>query len=311
MKQASNISAALQNDARGCAFHMHVPFWQCLRDTYFWTHFDKDKTFSSDVLIPHLNACPYLNFTFCVKFSQRNNLNMYLPAEIRATNTCACDMDMRLDFSETTQQWTFSCPHYHRQGAQQKCVRRVFVQESRYKLLDTSPNLHGGGMFPVEPQTIAEEEKKTHTRLQPVVHLPQMENTISRAEAVEEEDESDIFKSLYRTATLNDAGSRDWLGEKATEEQLAEWERQKQEWEKERTAKVDKMREQYLQLEKMLDEVMCDKIKDEEQRKREEAKLRLKANVVPCVACCEVSAMCVFIPCFHMVMCEKCADKGM
>jgi len=74
---------------------------------------------------------------------------------------------------------------------------------------------------------------------------------------------------------------------------------------------MDKVTEYYLHLEKMLDNALCQKIKDDEQRKREEQKLRLKANVVTCLGCTEVAAMCVFLPCFHMVMCVKCADKGM
>jgi hypothetical protein len=289
---------------------MHVPFWECLRDTFHWTKSDKEKTFSSDALIPHLSACPYLNFTFCVKFSQLNHFNMYLPAEIRATNTCACDLDMRLDFSEIMQQWVFSCPRYHRQGVSKKCVRRVFVQESRYLLMENSANLHGGAQGPVNAQTVTDDDKSTvETRCLPVVHLPSI-NECCVTSDVKEDNEEDIFKALYRSTTLNNAGSKEWLGQEPTNEELAEWEREKKEYEKSEARLVDLMRERYLVLEKMLDEALCQKIKDEEQRKREETKLRLKANVVTCITCTEAAAMCVFIPCFHMVMCEKCADKG-
>jgi len=290
---------------------MHVPFWECLRDTYYWTGLDRVSTFTANALAPHLSACPYLNFTFCVKFSQRNTFNMYLPAEIRATNGCACDLDMRLDFSELLQHWAFSCPHYHQQGVNRKCVRRVPVQDCKYKLMENSPNLHGGGApLPVNAQTVLLSEDKKAPALRPptpTVHLPQIND--SGPDPFGEED--DIFKVLYRTATLNSAGSKDWLGEGATGDQVAEWENQRKEFEKARVQLMDKVTEYYLHLEKMLDNALCQKIRDDEQRKREEQKLRLKANVVTCLGCTEVAAMCVFLPCFHMVMCEKCADKGM
>jgi len=309
-KDDTNLSSAVKSDTRGCAFHMHVPFWECLRDSFIWNHHDKGKAFNAEVLKPHLSACPYLNFTFCVKFSQRNDFNMYLPAEIRATNLCACDLDMRLDFSHLINQWTFSCPHYHQQGVSKKCVRRVLVQESRYTLMESSPNLHGGAPSAVNAQTVSSYDKKSgkETSPVPIVHLPLIHITPTPAEQVEEEE--DLFKALYRTATVNSAGSKAWLGETATEETVVEWEFQRQEADHLRLILVDKVRDQYLILEKMLDEALCQKIKDEEQRKREETKARLKANVVTCVGCTESPAMCVFIPCFHMVMCEKCGDKS-
>ena len=306
----TNLSAAMKSDARGCAFHMHVPFWELLRDTFKWNYLDKDQTFSADVLKVHLSACPYLNFTFCVKFSQRNAFNMYLPAEIRATNICACDLDMRLDFSQRMKQWTFSCPHYHQQGALKKCVRRVLVQESRYVLMETSPNLHGGAPSPVNAQTVGSYEKKPSEEIPPapVVLLPSIGAAPSPEQQIEESE--DLFKAHYRSTTVNSAGSKDWLGETPTDEKVAEWERQRRESDEVSMRLVDKIRDQYLILEKMLDEVLCEKIKDEEQRKREEAKARLKANVVTCMGCTESPAMCVFLPCFHMVMCEKCVDRS-
>jgi hypothetical protein len=147
------LSSFLTNETFGCAFHMHVPFWECLRDTYYWTHQDRVATFTANALAPHLSACPYLNFTFCVKFSQCNTFNMYLPAEIRAANGCACDLDMRLDFSELLQHWAFSCPRHDQQGVNRKCARRIPVQDCKYKLMENSPNLHGGGApLPVNAQ---------------------------------------------------------------------------------------------------------------------------------------------------------------
>src|SRR5947207_14395878 len=200
----------MSSDTRGCAFHMHVPFWECLRDTFHSSQYSQAATFSSEALSPHLNACPYLNFTFSVKFSQRNAFNMYLPAEIRATNICACDLDMRLDFSRLLKQWTFSCPHYHQQGALKKCVRRVFVSESRYKLMESSPNLHGGAPLPVNAQTVVIYDKKPSEKhnIAPIVHLPSIDNSNTAQGKVE--DEEDIFKTLYSTATVNQTGSKEW-----------------------------------------------------------------------------------------------------
>jgi hypothetical protein len=282
---------------------MHVPFWECLRDTYHWKQQDIKATFQSDALVPHLKACPYLNFTFCVKFAICNAYNMTLPAEIRATNTCACDLDMRLDFSENLQQWAFSCPHYHQPGALKKCVRRAFVQETRYKLLESSANLHGGVLATaLMPQTVAGGVDEEVDR--PSVHLPHVNNI------VEPVDDEDIFKDLFRTETRNAAGSKAWLGDNATAEQVALYEREHAASETKRAELVEKLRAQYLQVEKLLDDALCQKIKDAEQQKREEAKLRLKANVVQCVGCTDVSAMYVFLPCYHMVMCERCAGKG-
>ena len=217
---------------------------------------------------------------------------------------------MRLDFSRLLKQWTFSCPHYHQQGALKKCVRRVFVSESRYKLMESSPNLHGGAPLPVNAQTVLIFDKKPGEKhhLAPIVHLPSIDILNNAQEKVE--DEEDIFKTLLRTATINPAGSKEWLGESATSDQLADWERRREASNKGERLLVDRVRDQYLILEKMLDEALCQKIKDEEKRKREETKMRLKANVVPCTCCCEVVALCVFLPCFHMVLCEKCADKG-
>jgi len=289
---------------------MHVPFWECLRDTYYWTDKDRAATFTANALAPHLSACPYLNFTFSVKFSQRNTFNMYLPAEIRATNTCACDLDMRLDFSELLQHWAFSCPHYHQQGVIRKCVRRVLVQDCRYKLMENSPNLHGGGTsLPVNAQTVLCDDKKVPALEPPTptVHLPQVNDSCPVADP---DGRDDLFKALYRSATLNTAGSRAWLGDAATGDEIVAWETKKREFAKEKEQLMDKVTEYYLHLEKMLDDALCQKIKDDEQRKREELKLRLRANVVTCLGCTEAAAMCVFLPCFHMVMCVKCADKG-
>jgi hypothetical protein len=109
---------------------------------------------------------------------------------------------------------------------------------------------------------------------------------------------------------LNAAGSRAWLGSNPTEEDIDSWTRRRQDWDRMRLEKVEEMREQYLRLEKLLDEALCEKIRQEEHMKREDARLRLRANVVTCLACCEASAMCVFLPCFHMVMCERCGEKG-
>ena len=217
---------------------------------------------------------------------------------------------MRLDFSRLLKQWIFSCPHYHQQGALKKCVRRVFVSESRFKLMESSPNLHGGGPLPVNVQTVVMYDKKHNKEPSPtpIVHFPSIENLNTAQEQVE--DEEDIFKTLYRAGTINQAGSKEWLGESATDDQLADWERKKEQSAKGERLLIDRVRDQYLILEKMLDEALCQKIKDEEQRKREETKMRLKANVVPCTCCCEVIALCVFLPCFHMVLCEKCAEKG-
>ena len=176
--------------------------------------------------------------------------------------------------------------------------------------MESSPNLHGGASFPVNTQTVVMYDKKSNKEptLAPIVHLPSIDNSNTVQEQVE--DEEDIFKTLYRTATVNQAGSKEWLGQNATGDQLADWERQKEECDEGERVLVDRVRDQYLILEKMLDEALCQKIKDEEQRKREETKMRLKANVVPCTCCCEVIALCVFVPCFHMVLCEKCAEKG-
>jgi hypothetical protein len=293
---------------------MHVPFWECLRDLFHWAQFDKEKVFSSEALNPHLSACPYLNFTFCVKFSKRNNFNMYLPAEIRATNICACDLNMRLDFSQLLQQWVFSCPHYHQQGAPIKCVRRVLAQDTRYRLMENSPNLHGGAPVPINMQTVAEDDKKVSDGPPPVVHLPSLDPASIREDRQKEvgdlEATDDIFKSLYRTTTLNSAGSKEWLGETPTDESVAAWQRQRDEWERDKQEQIDRMREQYLHLEKMLDDALCQKIKEEETRKREDAKTRAKSNNVACLGCTEELPMSVFIPCYHMVMCIKCADKS-
>ena len=176
--------------------------------------------------------------------------------------------------------------------------------------MESSPNLHGGAPLPVNAQTVVIYDKKPNEESNPapIVHFPFIDNSNIAQEHVE--DEEDIFKTLYRTTTVNQAGSKEWLGESATHDQLAHWERRKEESDKGERLLVDRVRDQYLILEKMLDEALCQKIKDEEQRKREETKMRLKANVVPCTCCCEVIALCVFLPCFHMVLCEKCAEKG-
>src|SRR5579859_2756852 len=194
---------------------MHVPFWECLRDTFTWNKYDKAKTFASDALAPHLTACPYLNFTFCVKFSQINEFNMYLPAEIRATNVCSCDLDMRLDFSHILQQWIFSCPHYHQAGVPVKCVRRRLASEIRYRLLENSPNLHGGAAsHKLDIQTVVPEDisddaaEDIPPSVRAAVHLPIIQDNIP--EATNEDD--DLFTDFYRARTLNTAGSRAWLG---------------------------------------------------------------------------------------------------
>ena len=238
---------------------------------------------------------------------------MYLPAEIRATNLCSCDLDMRLDFSQIMQQWAFSCPHYHQAGVPIKCVRRVLAVETRYKLLETSANLHGGASpHKLDIQTVVPEDiieypvEERNPSVRAAVHLPQMDDSMPESQT----HDADIFTGYVREGTLNTAGSRAWLGSAPTQEDIEAWDRRRQEWDRMRGEKVEQMREQYLCLEKLLDDALCEKIKHEEHMKREDARLRLRANVVTCLACCEASAMCVFIPCFHMVMCERCADKG-
>jgi hypothetical protein len=210
---------------------------------------------------------------------------------------------MRLDFSENMQQWVFSCPHFHQPGALKKCVRRVFVQETRYKLLESSANLHGGVLATaLIPQTVsAGVVEDTNT---PSVHLPHVD------EIVQQVGDDDIFKDLFRTETLSSAGSKFWLDENATQDELTVYEREKTAWETCRAEKVETLRAAYLQLEKQLDDALCERLIKAEQSKREEAKLRLRANVINCVGCTEVSAMYVFLPCYHMVMCARCASKG-
>ena len=179
--------------------------------------------------------------------------------------------------------------------------------------MENSPNLHGGGasLPTINFQTVLSDEKKAASALgspTPTVHLPQVNES---GPVANPDDEHDIFKALYRSTTLNTAGSRAWLGDGATGDQVAAWETQKKEFEKAKDQLMDTVTEYYLHLEKMLDNALCQKIKEEEQRKREELKLRAKANVVTCLGCTEAAAMCVFLPCFHMVVCVKCADKGM
>ena len=306
----TDFRSVMSPETRGCAFHMHVLFWECLRDVFIWKNGDRKKTFSSDTFAQHLTGCPYLNFTFCVKFSQHNNFNMYLPAEIRATNTCACDLDMRLDFSEMLQQWTFSCPHYHQQGVTKKCVRRIFAKDSQYVLMDSSPNLHGGLSVPVNGQTVMDDDDKfSKSSLYPVVSLSHVDASRTVEKTADGED-VDIFKGLFRAVCLNSAGTKDWLGDNPADEDVACWEYQKLDSERKTIMLFDRVMKSYLFLERQLDIALCKNIKDEEKQRREEARLRLTANVVPCVACTEIAAMCVFLPCFHMVMCEKCSDKG-
>ena len=239
---------------------------------------------------------------------------MYLPAEIRATNVCSCDLDMRLDFSQIMQQWAFSCPHYHQAGVPIKCVRRVLVHDTRYRLLETSANLHGGAsphkldIQTVVPEYIVDEAlEESSSSVRAAVHLPHMHDSMPPEPPTHDDD---IFTDFVRSDTLNTAGSKAWLGSTPTNEDIETWSRRHQDWDRMRGEKVEQMREQYLRLEKLLDEALCEKIKHEEHMKREDARLRLRANVVTCLACCEASAMCVFLPCFHMVMCERCADKG-
>jgi hypothetical protein len=282
---------------------MHVPFWECLRDTYFWNHQDKETTFLSHALIPHLAACPFLNLTFCVKFSQQNDLKKYLPAEIRATNTCACDEDMRLDFSKLLQQWVFSCPSFHQIGARKKCVRRVLVQETRYKLLRSSANLHGGKLArELDMQTIESSDALLDDLGQTAIKFGEVEAPSS---VVNEPMSRDIFSSFLPNVALNPQGAESW-----SENHKFAGLSGNSEWRQDLINSYEHMREQYSWLEKQYDELACEKIRAEEQHNREQQAARLKANVVTCLACCEATAMCVFMPCFHMVLCEKCSVKG-
>ena len=235
---------------------------------------------------------------------------MYLPAEIRDTNTCACDLDMRLDFSHLLQQWVFSCGRYH-QGAPKKCARRVLAQEIRYRLTENSLNSLGGVPVPVNVQTVTDEDKKVMDGpLPPVVHLPSLDSPSNLEALMPLEDEGDIFKSLYRSLTLNSAGSKDWVGDNPTDMILAAWEHPKEEWELDRQEQINKLREQYLQLGKRLDDFLYQKIKEDGGRSRQEAQKPAKSNNLSCLGCTEENAMAVFIPCFHVVMCVKCADKS-
>jgi hypothetical protein len=288
---------------------MHVSFWDHLYDTIEWYGRDKEKAFTDETLIPHLTACPYLNFTFCVKFSKQNTFSMYLPAEIRATNLCACDLDMRLDYSELLQQWVFSCPHFHQPGAPKKCVCRVFVHNAKYQLLDSSPNLHGGATLPANAQTVLLDDKIPAAEVgkAPLVHLPSVDGICESCP--EKDDDSEILNRLFRIFTVNKAGSKEWLGDNASQEALAEHDSNKKQVVELTGKLLTQYLESFLDLEKSYDVALCQKIKDEEQRKREEAKMRLKSNNINCMGCTEQNPMAIFVPCYHMVMCEKCSGK--
>lgn len=124
--------------------------------------------------------------------------------------------------------------------------------------------------------------------------------------AYESEDTSrDIFNSFLPNVSLSPNGAKSW-----TAELVSVGDSEEGGWRRGLLHSWDKMREAYSWLEKEYDDLACEKIKAEEQHKREETAARLKSNIVTCLACCEATAMCVFIPCFHMVLCEKCAVKG-
>ena len=288
---------------------MHVSFWGHLHNTFEWYGRDKDKAFADESLIPHLLACPYLNFTFCIKFSKQNTFPMYLPAELRATNLCACDLDMRLDFSELLQHWVFSCPHFHQPGAPKKCVTRLLVMLAKYRLIDTSPNLHGGGTLPANAQTVILDDKFPAGRVAeiPHVHLPSVDGICEPCPR--RDDAGEVVTQLFRSFTINAAGSKEWLGENPSDEALAEYDNNKKEIVEMTMKLLTQYLESYLSLEKLYDIALCQRIRDDEQRKREEMRMRLKSNNIPCMGCTEQNPMAIFVPCYHMVMCEKCSGK--
>jgi hypothetical protein len=289
---------------------MHVSFWEHLGDTFELSGRNKEKAFEDESLEPHLKACPYLNFTFCVKFSKQNTCSMYLPAELRATNLCACDLDMRLDFSDLLQQWVFSCPHYHQHGAPKKCVTRVIVTQAKYRLIDTSPNLHGGGNILANAQTVLLDQPVPagHIRQPPLVHLPSVDGICLPGPARDHEP-SEVLTHILRTFTTHAAGSREWLGENPTPEALAEFEGRKKEAVEVTGKLITQYLESYLTLEKSYDVALCQKIKEAEQAQREEMRIRLKSNNILCLGCTEQNPMSIFVPCYHMVMCERCSGK--
>lgn len=288
---------------------MHVLFWEHLHDTLERYGRDKEKAFADATLVPHLKACPYLNFTFCVRFSKQNSFDMYLPAEIRATNLCACDLDMRLDFSQLTQQWVFSCPHYHQKGATKKCIGRLFAFQAKYYLLNSSPNLHGG-ILPPRSQSIVEDDKTPSGEVSrtPLIRLPPVDG-ICEPQLPKADDDGQVITELFRTFTANPAGSKDWLGVNPSQEALSEYDGKKKEITEIMGKLLTRCLESYLTLEKSYDAALCQKVKDEEQRKREEMRMRLKSNNISCMGCTEQNPMAIFVPCYHMVMCEKCSGK--
>jgi len=289
---------------------MHVSFWDHLHDTFEYYGRDKEKAFSDVSLVPHLKACPYLNFTFCAKFSRQNPFPMYLPAELRATNLCACDLDMRLDFSELLQHWVFSCPHFHQPGAPKKCVTRLLVTLAKYRLIDTSPNLHGGGTLQANAQTVVLDDKIPAVQVTkaPHVHLPSVDG-ICEPRRRRSDDAGEVLTQLFCSFTTNAAGSKEWLGENPSDEALAEYDNNKKEIVEMTMKLLTQYLESYLSLEKLYDIALCQRIRDDEQRKREEMRMRLKSNNIPCMGCTEQNPMAIFVPCYHMVMCEKCSGK--
>jgi hypothetical protein len=299
----ANLSEMSPPCTVGCAFHLHVPFWRYLSDLWHWNGQDIEKTLRSDSLTRHLAAYPFLNLTFCVRFSHQNNFPMTLPAELRATNVCACDLDMRLNFSKRMRHWVFSCPNYH-QKASKTCIHRVFAMDARYNLMSDSANLNGGTLPPqLNMQTSPEMEVPFADSDQIVVRLPRNDNVASMSE---DESEEDMVREFFSDEMLRRALSDDESVASPRENIL----RNEAPGGKILNTCPDRLHEKYLWQEKHYDELTREKIKEEEKFKREEARLRLKANVVTCLTCCEAAATCVFLPCFHMVLCEKCVDKG-
>ena len=188
-------------------------------------------------------------------------------------------------------------------GARKKCVRRVLVQETRYKLLQSSANLHGGKLArEMDMQTMEPSEHLLHDVVPGNIKFAGSDEIPGPPTG---NVSGDVFSSFLPNVALSPEGAESWARQLRFINDSEE-----SEWRRGLLNAYEKMREHYSWLEKQYDDLACEKIRAEEQHRREEQAARLKSNVVTCLACCEATAMCVFIPCFHMVMCEKCSGKG-
>ncbi|ORX85219.1 hypothetical protein K493DRAFT_341818 [Basidiobolus meristosporus CBS 931.73] len=119
-----------ENDSQPkiCGFHIHKKAW----DSFF---FGKMPPYRYNDNFEHkeLKLCPYFNFTFCVYFRLSNPF----AKQYHITPTCFCGQNVTINRTyregKNYRRYGFGCPNYKRYHSREKCTWFLWAEDLRFE----------------------------------------------------------------------------------------------------------------------------------------------------------------------------------